>query len=204
MHLYQCSVAILIGGTVIDVQGRYDAPPPPIRLVSPRILCSYLDMEIGDGEGDYVSLDAEAWDDFLESRFKRLSVSLDPDRGAPTTSATATPAAGAGSKDPDADADAAAAVADGSAAAASVTSTSGKGGGKEQGGLFMPPPCVFVFHLVPKPCAAIVPKTSVDVDPPSTSRVPVQGKGRGVKGLLFVRFCVCICRVNVHQTRPVF
>ena len=65
--------------------------------------CSYLDMEVGDGEGDYVSLDAEAWDDFLESRFKRLSVSLDPDHdhghGHGHGTSASTPAA-AGSKDP--------------------------------------------------------------------------------------------------------
>lgn len=36
-------------------------------------------MEVGGGEGEYVSLDVEAWEDFLESRFKRLSVVVDPD-----------------------------------------------------------------------------------------------------------------------------
>eukprot|EP00903_Cladosiphon_okamuranus_P016933 g15609.t1 len=62
-----------------------------------NVRVSYLDMEVGDGEGDYVSLDAEAWDDFLESRFKRLSVSLDPDQGGGGSSSA--PAV-AGTKDP--------------------------------------------------------------------------------------------------------
>lgn len=39
--------------------------------------CSYLDMDVGGGDGEYVSLDIEAWEDFLESRFKRLSVKID-------------------------------------------------------------------------------------------------------------------------------
>ena len=39
---------------------------------------SYLDMDVGGGEGEYVSLDVEAWDYFLDCRFKRLSVTLDP------------------------------------------------------------------------------------------------------------------------------
>eukprot|EP00752_Nemacystus_decipiens_P008416 g7524.t1 len=82
---------------------------------------SYLDMEVGDGEGDYVSLDAEAWDDFLESRFKRLSVSLDPDHGHDTS--TSTPAA-AGSKNPDDAAAAAAAAEDDASATASATTIS--------------------------------------------------------------------------------
>ncbi|CAN0092289.1 unnamed protein product, partial [Sphacelaria rigidula] len=36
-------------------------------------------MEVGGGDGEYVSLDVEAWEDFLESRFKRLSVTIDPE-----------------------------------------------------------------------------------------------------------------------------
>lgn len=35
-------------------------------------------MEVGGREGEYVSLDEEAWEDFMESRFKRLSVTVDP------------------------------------------------------------------------------------------------------------------------------
>lgn len=34
-------------------------------------------MEVGGGDGEYVSLDIEAWEDFLDSRFKRLSVKID-------------------------------------------------------------------------------------------------------------------------------
>lgn len=36
-------------------------------------------MDVGGGDGEYVSLDIEAWEDFLESRFKRLSVTIDPE-----------------------------------------------------------------------------------------------------------------------------
>lgn len=45
------------------------------------------------GDGEYVSLDVEAWEDFLESRFKRLSVIIDPGSLNPPPSPDEAPAA---------------------------------------------------------------------------------------------------------------
>lgn len=96
-------------------------------------------MEVGDGEGDYVSLDAEAWDDFLESRFKRLSVSLDPGHGASTSASDSAAGGGKGPDNSAADDDASAA-----AASASATTVSG--------GLLAPSTRVLLFSArIPNP-----------------------------------------------------
>lgn len=75
VRLYECAaVHETITGRHVIFQPV--ASPSVTRYVVLGLL-SYLDMEVGGGDGEYVSLDVEAWEDFLESRFKRLSVTID-------------------------------------------------------------------------------------------------------------------------------